>query len=95
MRMIFGSFVILTDELAERASITGDEDAPQDLIEAAISQAADQESQLEGRPYADLRYGTIGLFSGLLNNAQGSAGRISQATDVYRAPTAARHEAAE
>lgn len=80
-RMIFGSVVILTDEVTERASIAGDDDAPRQMVEAAIRQAAEQERAIDRRPFADLRYATIGLVGGALDSAQGGAGRLSNLSD--------------
>jgi uncharacterized RDD family membrane protein YckC len=81
MRMIFGSVVIFTEEVTERARISEEENPPIEMIEAAVHQAISQEQSIGGRPFADLRYGTIGFISGLMDNAQGGAGRLATFSD--------------
>jgi uncharacterized RDD family membrane protein YckC len=80
MRMIFGSVVILSEEVTERASMAGEEDLPRQMVEAAMHQAAQQQQALDSRKFANLRYGAIGLASGVLDKTQGGAGRISGLT---------------
>ena len=81
LRMIFGSVVIFTEEVADR-STAYDEDTPQEAIEALIRQAASQERSIDDKPFANLRYGTIGLLSGVLNSAQDGAGRLTGMTNA-------------
>jgi uncharacterized RDD family membrane protein YckC len=81
LRMVFGSVVIFTEEVSERARISEEENPPIEMIEAAVHQAISQEQSMGGRPFADLRYGTIGFISGLMDNAQGGAGRLAAFSD--------------
>lgn len=80
LRMIFGSVVIFTDEVAER-STAYDEDTPREAIEAMIRQAANQERSIEDKPFANLRYGTIGFVSSALDKTQGGAGYLTNFTN--------------
>ncbi|MFN2141194.1 MAG: RDD family protein [Candidatus Promineifilaceae bacterium] len=82
VRMIFGSIVMVSEEVVERASIYGDEDAPRQLVEAAIHQGAEQQEALEHRRFANLRYAAIGFLGGALDGAQDGAGRLSNMTDA-------------
>ena len=81
MRVVFGSVVMVSEEIRDRASDSGDEDQIQQMMQAAVNQAVSQEQSLDQRPFSNLRYGTIGLVSGLLDGAGGGAGRVSQMTD--------------
>ena len=80
IRMIYGSVVILTEEITERTSAHGDDEVPRQVVEAAIHQAVQQQEALDRRRFADLRYGAIGLASGLLDGAQNGAGHFSGIT---------------
>ena len=82
MRMIFGSVVIFTEEISDRASVYDEDDAPRQLVDAAIHQAAQQQEALDRKPFADLRYATIGLLGGALDGAQNGAGRVSNLADT-------------
>jgi len=82
VRMLFGSIVVLSDEIAERAAIGDEDDAPRRVAEAAIRQAAGQQQALDRRPFADLRYMTIGMLGGGLDRVQNGAGLVSEASDA-------------
>ncbi len=79
MRMIFGSFVMVSEEITDRASVQG-EDAPQQVMQAAINQAQQQQQSLDRRPYANLRYGTIGLASSTFDRFNQGSGHLSTLT---------------
>jgi uncharacterized RDD family membrane protein YckC len=81
MRMIFGSMVIFSEEVTERARLSEEENPPLEMIEAAVHQALSQEQSIDDRPFSNLRYGTIGFISGLMDNAQGGVGRLSNLGD--------------
>ncbi len=81
VRAIFGSVVILTDELTDWASLSDEDDLPQQMAEAAVRQAMEQQESIAERPLAGLRYGTIGLLGGTLDAAQNGTQRITYLTD--------------
>jgi uncharacterized RDD family membrane protein YckC len=76
LRMIFGSVVMVTEEVTDR-STAYDEDTPREAMEAMIRQAASQERSIENKPYANLRYGTIGFISSALDKTQGGVGHLT------------------
>lgn len=77
VRAIFGGVVILTEELGEWASLEDEDDLTRQMVEAAVHQAIEQQESNGDRPFADLRYGAIGLLGGALDAAQTGAGRVS------------------
>ncbi len=81
VRSIFGSVVILTDELGKWSSMSNEDDLPRQTVEAALHRAAEQQEGMEDRPFATLRYGAIGLLSGTLDAAEQGTGRFSTLTN--------------
>lgn len=82
MRVAFGSVVMVSEEIRDRATGDADDDETQQMIQAAINQAVSQEQSIDQRPFANLRYGTIGLVSGVLDGAGDGAGRVSNMTNA-------------
>ena len=83
VRMIFGGVVMVTEEIAERTvpDDQGTSEQRQQMIQAAVNQAVSQAQSLDRRPFADLRYGAIGLASGMLDGAHSGGGRVSALAD--------------
>jgi uncharacterized RDD family membrane protein YckC len=81
MRMVFGSVVMVTEEVTERARLSEEENPPMEMIQAAVHQAISQEQSMGGRRFANLRYGTIGLISGLMDGAGDGMGRLYALSD--------------
>lgn len=84
MRMVYGSVVMVSDELSERATIQGD-DAPEQVMQAAINQAVQQQQALDRRSYANLRYGTIGFVGSALDRVHSGSGQVAGITQAAAA----------
>lgn len=80
VRAIFGSMVILTDELTDWASLS-DDDLLRQMLEASVRQAVEQQESIEEQPLSNLRYGAIGLIGGTLDATQNGAQRIANVAD--------------
>lgn len=80
MRAIFGGAVVVTDELNEWASKSDEGELSQEMVEAALQRAMERQERMEGRKFANMRYGIIGLLGEALDRTQGGTGRISKFT---------------